>query len=59
MNIDRWPTQLLILVVAFALPTAIALAVGAKNLGTAATFGQLVFAATFMWLIVRGKPAKG
>ena len=35
--------ELLILVVAFVAVTAIAYALGAANLGTAATFGQIVF----------------
>lgn len=55
MNLDRWPGQLAVLVAAFIVPTLLALAVGAANLGTAATFGQLAFAGAFMWLIVRGK----
>jgi hypothetical protein len=54
MNLDRWPAQLAFLVAAFAVPTLIALAAGAANLGTAATFGQLAFAAGFIWLIARG-----
>jgi hypothetical protein len=54
MNLDRWPAQLAFLVAAFAVPTLIALAAGAANLGTAATFGQIVFAAAFIWLIARG-----
>jgi hypothetical protein len=53
MSLQRWPGQLLALVVAFVVPTLIAAALGAANLGTAATFGQLVFAATFVYLIVR------
>ncbi|MCW3008100.1 MAG: hypothetical protein JWP17_2726 [Solirubrobacterales bacterium] len=53
MNINRWPGQLLLLVLAFVVPTLIALAVGAANLGTAATVGELTFAATFMFLIVK------
>jgi hypothetical protein len=56
MNLDRWPAQLAFLVAAFAVATLIALAVGAANLGTAATFGQLAFAAAFMWLI--GRPTR-
>jgi hypothetical protein len=56
VNLDRWPAQLAFLVLAFAVPTLIALAAGAANLGTAATFGQLAFAAGFMWLIVRRSP---
>lgn len=58
MTLDRWPAQLGFLVLAFAIPTLIALAAGAANLGTAATFGQIAFAAGFMWLIVRGVSAK-
>jgi hypothetical protein len=53
VNINRWPGQLLLLVLAFVVPTLIALAVGAANLGTAATVGELTFAATFMFLIVK------
>jgi hypothetical protein len=53
MSLERWPAQLAFLVAAFAIPTLIALAAGAANLGTAATFGQLAFAAGFMWLIGR------
>jgi hypothetical protein len=55
MTLDGWPGQLAFLVATFAITTLIALAVGAANLGTAATFGELAFAAGFMWLIVRGK----
>ena len=53
MTLDSWPAQLAFLVATFALTTLIALALGAANLGTAAAFGQLAFAAAFMWLIVR------
>jgi len=44
--------QLLALVVAFVGATLIALAFGAKNLGTALTFGQIAFAATLVWLLL-------
>jgi hypothetical protein len=60
MKLESWPAQLGFLVAAFAIPTLIALAAGAANLGTAMAFGQLAFAAGFMWLIVRpghSKPA--
>jgi hypothetical protein len=38
---------------AFALGTLVAELLGATNLGTALTFGQLAFAATVVWVIVR------
>ncbi len=38
---------------AFAAATAIAAALGAPNLGTAMTFGQLAFAATAIYILVR------
>ena len=33
--------------------TAIAAALGAANFGTALTFGQLAFAATIVWVMLR------
>ena len=42
-----------ILAFAFALATIVAEALGAANLGTAMTFGQLAFVATLTALIVR------
>lgn len=53
MNLDRWSGQLVLMIGVFVLVTLVALALGAANLGTAATFGQLAFAATFMYLIVK------
>ncbi len=41
------------LAVAFAGATAIAAALGAANFGTALTFGQLAFAATLVWVLLR------
>jgi uncharacterized membrane protein (DUF485 family) len=38
---------------AFALGTLVAELFGAVNLGTALSFGQLAFAATVVWVIVR------
>jgi hypothetical protein len=38
---------------AFALGTLVAELFGAANLGTALTFGQLAFAATVVWVMVR------
>jgi hypothetical protein len=45
--------QLLLLLIAFAGGTAIALLVGAKNLGTAIGVGQLCFAATLVFVLLR------
>lgn len=46
-------TDLLLLLAAFAGTTLVALAVGATNLGTAMAFGQLAFAATLVYVLVR------
>jgi hypothetical protein len=45
--------QLLILALAFGLGTALALLLGAKNLGTAIGIGQLIFAATLVFVLLR------
>jgi hypothetical protein len=45
--------QLLLLLLAFAGGSAIALLVGAKNLGTAFGIGQLCFAATLVYVLLR------
>lgn len=45
--------QLLLLLIAFAGGTAIALLVGAKNLGTAMGVGQLCFAAVLVFVLLR------
>jgi hypothetical protein len=44
---------LALMLAAFALGTLVAELFGAANLGTALTFGQLAFAATVVWVIVR------
>jgi hypothetical protein len=44
---------LALMLAAFALGTLVAELFGAVNLGTALTFGQLAFAATVVWVIVR------
>jgi hypothetical protein len=51
--VTRWPVQLALLVGVFVVVTLIALALGATNLGTAATFGQIAFAATLVWLLLK------
>ena len=38
---------------AFVLATALAAALGAVNFGTALTFGQIGFAAALVWVLVR------
>jgi hypothetical protein len=45
--------QLPLLLLAFAGGAAIALAFGAKNLGAAFGVGQLCFAATLVWVLMR------
>jgi hypothetical protein len=47
-----WPVQLAIVLGAFAGATLVAELAGAANLGTAMTFGQLVFAAAVVWVIL-------
>ena len=42
-----------IVIGAFAAATALASALGAPNLGTAATFGQIAFAAATLFVIVK------
>ena len=48
----RRPWQLALLAAVFVGVTLLALAFGAKNLGTALTFGQIAFAATLVWLLL-------
>ena len=45
--------QLLVLLLAFALGTAVAEILGAVNLGVAFGVGQLCFAATLVWVLLR------
>ena len=45
--------DLAIVLGAFAAVSAVALALGAANLGTALAFGQLAFAATLTYVLVR------
>ena len=48
-----WRRDLAWMVGAFALATLIAEALGAANLGTALTFGQLAFAAALVFVLLR------
>jgi predicted tellurium resistance membrane protein TerC len=50
-----WLTELAMLVGAFVGATLLAEAFGADNLGTALTFGQIAFAATLVWIVLRRK----
>ena len=45
--------QLALLLLAFAAAAAIALLLGAKNLGTALGVAQLCFAAVLVWVLIR------
>jgi len=45
--------QLAILLAAFAIGTAIAAALGAVSFGVALGIGQLCFAATLVWILLR------
>ena len=47
------PLQLAILIGAFAAATGLAELLGAANLGTAMSFGQIAFAAALVFLLVR------
>jgi hypothetical protein len=45
--------QLLLLLLAFALGTAVAALLGAVSFGVALAVGQLCFAATLVWVLLR------
>ena len=45
--------ELLLMVGAFAVASALAELLGAVNLGTALFFGQMAFAATVVWILTR------
>lgn len=45
--------NLLLMAASFALGTVVAELAGAENLGTALTFGQLAFAATLVYVLVK------
>ena len=52
-RMSRTASDLLVLLATFAGATAIAAALGAANFGTALTFGELAFAATLVWVMLR------
>jgi uncharacterized membrane protein (DUF485 family) len=45
--------DLLLLLAAFAVATALAALLGAANFGTALAFGQLAFAVVLVWVLLR------
>jgi len=45
--------DLITLLGVFILATALAAALGAINFGTALTFGQIAFAATLVWVLIK------
>jgi hypothetical protein len=49
----RLAVQILVLAAAFAIATGLAELFGAANLGTAMGFGQIAFAITLVYLLVR------
>ena len=50
---SRTAAGLGLLALALVAATALAALLGAANMGTALTFGQLAFAATLMWVLLR------
>ncbi len=48
-----WARQLLLVLLAFILASALAGALGAVNLGTALSFGQIAVALTVVYLMLR------
>ena len=50
---SSWLSDLCILLGAFVAATLLALLFGAKNLGTALTFGQIAFAATLLYVLLK------
>jgi hypothetical protein len=51
--VSRTASDLALLAAAFAGATALAELLGAVNMGTALTFGELAFTATLMWVLLR------
>jgi hypothetical protein len=50
---SRTTTDLALLAAVFAAVTALAALFGAANFGTALTFGELAFAGTLVWVLLR------
>ncbi|MEZ5122910.1 MAG: hypothetical protein R2736_15240 [Solirubrobacterales bacterium] len=51
MKLESWQSQLALMVGALVVATALAALFGAANLGVALTFGQVAFAAAYMFII--------
>jgi hypothetical protein len=50
---SSWTTDLALMLGAFVGATLLALLFGAKNLGTALTFGEIAFAATLVYVMLK------
>jgi hypothetical protein len=50
---SSWQSDLALMLGAFLGGTLLALALGAENLGTALTFGQIAFAATLVYVLLK------
>jgi hypothetical protein len=50
---SSWRTDLALMLGAFTLATALAAALGAKNFGTALTFGEIAFAGTLVYVLLK------
>jgi hypothetical protein len=48
-----WARDAVLLIATFAVVTALAELLGAANLGTAMTFGQIAFAAVLLYILLR------
>jgi hypothetical protein len=53
VKLESWQSQVALMAGVFVVATLLAELFGAANLGIAVTVGQLAFAATYMFLIVR------
>jgi len=51
--VSRRAVDLVMMLSAFAAATAVAAALGAANFGTALAFGQIAFAATLVYVLLR------
>ena len=50
---SSWQSDLALMLGGFVLATAAAAALGATNLGTALTFGEIAFAATLVYVLLK------
>jgi len=52
IDVTRTLRDLAVLAASFAIPSAIAAALGAANFGTALSFGQIGFAVALLWMLL-------